>query len=91
MPNWNQADFKGIIAACTVAERRCIEMAERFGDDEFYSALDALLERNCRAMRQLIMDTIPEEKQSFEDYICDDALGSGPYKIKCSMWREGEV
>jgi N-methylhydantoinase B len=91
MPNWNQADFKGIIAACTVAERRCIEMAERFGDDEFYSALDALLERNCRAMRQLIMDTIPEEKQSFEDYICDDALGSGPYKIKCSMWREGEI
>ena len=91
MPNWNQADFKGIIAACTVAERRCIEMAERFGDDEFYSALDALLERNCRAMRQLIMDTIPEEKQSFEDYICDDALGSGPYKIKCSMWREGET
>jgi N-methylhydantoinase B len=66
-------------------------MAERFGDDEFYSALDALLERNCRAMRQLIMDTIPEEKQSFEDYICDDALGSGPYKIKCSMWREGEI
>ncbi len=91
MPNWNQADFKGIIAACTVAERRCVEMAERFGDDVFYSALDALLERNCRAMRKLIMDTIPTEKQSFEDYICDDALGSGPYKIKCSMWREDEV
>ena len=90
MPHWNQGDFKGVIAACTIAERRCVEMAERFGDDVFYSALEELLERNCRAMRQLIMETIPEEKQSFEDYICDDALGSGPYKIKCSMWREGE-
>lgn len=22
------------------------------------------------------------------DYICDDGLGYGPYKIKCTMWRE---
>jgi N-methylhydantoinase B len=80
-----------VIAACNVAERQCIEMADRFGDDVLFSALDELLDRNCRAMRQLIMDTIPEEKQTFEDYICDDALGGGPYKIRCSMWREGEV
>jgi N-methylhydantoinase B len=91
MPHWNQGDFKGVIAACNVAERQCIEMADRFGDDVLFSALDELLDRNCRAMRQLIMDTIPEEKQTFEDYICDDALGGGPYKIRCSMWREGEV
>ena len=90
MPHWNEGDFKGVIAACNIAERRCIEMAERFGDDVFYSALDELLERNCRAMQKLIMETVPEEVQTFEDYICDDALGSGPYKIKCSMWREGE-
>jgi len=91
MPHWNQGDFKGVIAACNVAERQCIEMADRFGDDVLFSALDELLDRNCRAMRQLIMDTIPEEKQTFEDYICDDALGGGPYKIRCSMWREGEI
>ncbi len=90
MPHWNEGDFKGVIAACNIADRRCIEMAERFGDDVFYSALDELLERNCRAMQKLIMETVPEEVQTFEDYICDDALGSGPYKIKCSMWREGE-
>jgi N-methylhydantoinase B len=27
---------------------------------------------------------------SFEDYICDDGMGYGPYKIKCTMWREGD-
>jgi N-methylhydantoinase B len=74
-----------------MAERRCIEIAERFGDDIFYSAMDELLERNCRAMAKLIQETVPEAKQYFEDYICDDGIGMGPYKIKCAMWREGDT
>ena len=90
LPHWNRSDFNAIIAACRLAKKRCIEMAERFGDDVFYSAMDELLERNKRAMSQLINNTIPEEKQYFEDYICDDGMGSGPYKIACCMWREGE-
>lgn len=90
MPHWNEGDFNGVIAACNMAERRCIEIAERFGDDVFYSALDELLDRNCRAMAKLIKETVPEEKQEFEDYICDDGIGMGPYKIKCAMWREGD-
>ena len=24
------------------------------------------------------------------DYICDDGMGTGPYKIDCSMYREGD-
>jgi len=90
MPHWNKGDFNGVIAACNMAERRCIEIAERFGDDVFYSAMDELLARNCRAMTRLIKDTVPETKQVFEDYICDDGMGMGPYKIRCAMWREGD-
>jgi N-methylhydantoinase B len=52
--------------------------------------MDAMLERNKRAMRELIRRTVPEKKQYFEDYICDDGLDMGPYKIACSMWREGD-
>ena len=52
--------------------------------------MDAMLERNKRAMRQLIRQTVPEKKQYFEDYICDDGLNMGPYKIACTMWREGD-
>lgn len=90
MPHWNEGDFNGVIAACNMAERRCIEIAERFGDDVFYSAMDELLERNRRAMATLIQEAVPETKQFFEDYICDDGIGMGPYKIKCAMWREGD-
>ncbi len=88
MPNWNRSDFNALVAAIRTAEKRVIEMSERFGDDTFYSALDELLDRNKRAMSKLIKNTVPEKKQYFEDYICDDGLGMGPYKIKCAMWRE---
>ena len=41
-------------------------------------------------MGTLIQNTVPTEKQYFEDYICDDGLEMGPYRIKCAMWREGK-
>jgi len=90
LPHWNRSDFNAIVAACRLAKIRCIELSERFGDDVFYTAMDELLERNKRAMQHLILSTIPEEKQYFEDYICDDGMGAGPYKIACTMWRVGE-
>ena len=88
MPNWNRSDFNALVAAIRTAEKRVIEMAGRFGDDILYSALDELLDRNKRAMSKLIKNTVPEKKQFFEDYICDDGLGMGPYRIKCAMWRD---
>jgi N-methylhydantoinase B len=91
LPHWNLSDFNAIIAACRTAEKRCIEIAGRFGDNIYFSALEELLERNKNAMRQLILNTVPEKKQYFEDYICDDGMGMGPYKIACTMWREGEI
>jgi N-methylhydantoinase B len=65
-------------------------MAERFGDDVYVSATQELLARNHRAMKALIAMAVAEEPVSFEDYVCDDGMGYGPYKIKCSMWRQGE-
>jgi len=88
-PEWCRADLNALIAACRVAARRVIEMAGRFGDDLFVSATEELLARNHRAMATLIENAIGDDAVSFEDYICDDGLGYGPYKIKCSMWKEG--
>jgi N-methylhydantoinase B len=89
-PDWCQADLNALIASCRVAARRVVEMAGRFGDDVYISATQELLARNHRAMKQLIAMAIGEDKVMFEDYICDDGVGFGPYKIKCTMWREGE-
>lgn len=89
-PDWCQADLNAIIASCRVAARRVAEIADRFGDDVFISATQDLLKRNHRAMKALISQAVAEEPVSFEDYVCDDGLGYGPYRIRCTMWREGD-
>jgi len=89
-PDWCAADLNALIASCRVAAKRVEEMCDRFGEDVYVSATQELLARNHRAMKQLISTSIGTDPVSFEDYVCDDGLGYGPYKIKCTMWREGD-
>lgn len=89
-PQWNRFDLNALVAACNTAAKRCIEISERFGDDVFYSTMEIMLERNRVAMSAIINMLVPEEPRTFVDYVCDDGVGMGPYKIQCKMWREGE-
>jgi len=91
LPEWNRADFAAIVAALRLAERRIHEMANRFGVDSLIVAMGEMLDRNKRAMREIIKMVVPEEKRYFEDYIDDDGVGMGPYKVACTMWREGDI
>ena len=90
MPEWYKADLHALVASCRVAARRVDEMCERFGIEVFDSALQELLQRNHRAMKHLITHQIGEAPVFFEDYVCDDGKGNGPFKMKCTMWREGD-
>ena len=89
-PDWCAADLNALIASCRVAARRIDEMCARFGEDEVVAAMDALLARNHRAMKALIASSVSTDKVSFEDFVCDDGVGYGPYQIKCTMQRVGE-
>ena len=89
-PEMNLSDLMAIIAGCRAGERRVIEICERFGPDVYRRACTALLERTERAMRQLIVQNLPQEPQTFEDFIDDDGCGNGPFKLKLTVWREGE-
>ena len=89
---WNRFDLNALVAACRTAAKRCVEMAERFGDDVF-------LARRWRSCSSATYDgdasrssrwSCPKSPQYFEDYVCDDGVGKGPYKIACKLWREGE-
>ncbi|QBF32003.1 hydantoinase B/oxoprolinase family protein [Thalassococcus sp. S3] len=93
MPEWNKSDFFAIIAALRLAERRVRENIERFGTDAYISAMQDMLDRNKAAMGAIIQMIIPEgaQKAYFEDWIDDDGMGNGPYKIACTLHREGEV
>ncbi len=89
-PEMNFSDLMAIVAGCRAGERRVLEICERFGRETYKQACEALLERTERAMRQLIVQNLPEEPQSFEDYVDDDGVGNGPFKMKLTVWREGE-
>jgi len=88
---WNRFDLNALVAACRTAAKRCCEIANRFGDDVFQQTMQIMLDRNLEAMRAIINMIVPEEPQYFEDYVCDDGVGKGPYKIACKLWREGDV
>ncbi len=89
-PEMNHSDLMAIIAGSRAGEKRVIEICDRFGKETYKQACDALLERTNRAMRQLIVQNLPEEPKSFEDYVDDDGRGNGPFKMKLTVWREGE-
>ncbi|MCE0485254.1 hydantoinase B/oxoprolinase family protein [Ornithinimicrobium sediminis] len=90
-PDWNRADLNGIVAACRTASRRVQEMCARFGVDTYTSALDALLDRNYRAMKTLLALVFEEGKPlSFTDYIDDDGRGHGPFELKMTITRTGD-
>ncbi|WP_322411218.1 hydantoinase B/oxoprolinase family protein [Microbacterium invictum] len=90
-PQWNRADLNGLVAATRIAGKRVGEMCERFGADTYASGLDALLDRNYRAMKTLLeMLFVDGETISFTDYICDDGVGYGPFELKLSLTRHGD-
>ena len=95
MPEWNKSDFFAIIAALRLAERRVRENIDRFGADNYISAMWDMLDRNRAAMSAIIRMIVPEavngKKAYFEDWIDDDGMGNGPYKIACHLHREGDV
>jgi N-methylhydantoinase B len=90
-PDMNRSDLLAIIGGCRAAERRMAEICDRFGVDRFEEACDALLERTRRAMAHIIRGYIPEEPVTFSDWVDDDGLGNGPFKMTLTIWREGDV
>jgi N-methylhydantoinase B len=90
IPEMNRADLFAIIAGCRAGEARVMELCTRFGKPTYLAALQALLDRTHEAMRKLILMAIPETPQTFEDWVDDDGLGNGPFKMKLTIWREGE-
>ena len=90
LPEWNRSDVRALVAACEVAGKRMIELYVRFGDICYFAIIGELLDRNRKAVRQIIETAIPEEPAYFEDWIDDDGQGVGPWKIACTMSKQKE-
>ncbi len=90
-PDMNRADLMALIAGCRTAAKRVQEICDRFGRDSYLTACDELMSRTREAMRVLISKYIPEEPVTFTDYVDDDGVGNGPFKLHLSIYKKGEV
>ncbi len=89
-PDMNRADLMALIAGCRTASTRVRELCDRFGREAYMTACDMLLERTREAMKVVIAKYIPEVPVSFTDYVDDDGLGNGPFKMTLTISRRGE-
>ena len=77
-PTRCRVDLNALAAACCVAARRVIELAERFGDHVYVSATRELLAGNHRALKTLIATAVSEEPVSFRTTSATTAWASAP-------------
>jgi len=89
-PEGNNRDLLALIAACRTGARCIGDICARFGSAAYLQACDALLARSNQVMRRLIAQALPEEPQTFEDHVDDDGLGNGPFRMRLTVWREGD-
>ncbi len=90
-PDMNRADLMALIAGCRTATTRVREICDRFGRDVYLVACEMLLARTREAMKVLIQKYIPEEAVTFTDYVDDDGVGNGPFRMTLSIYRRGEI
>ena len=91
IPEMNRADLFAIIAGCRAGEARVMELCNALRQARpTWPRCRRCSTARYEAMRTLILLAIPETPQTFEDYVDDDGLGNGPFKMKLTIWREGE-
>ncbi len=89
-PAERQADLMAMLSAARLGERRLAELARRFGTNRLRDGLAALLARSARLMARRIQSMLPAEPRTFHDSVDPDGLGNGPFRLKLTLWREGE-
>ena len=73
IPRMTFGDLGAQVAACAVAERAVLALAERHGRAELAALLDALIDHTERLVRQEIA-TWPDGSASFTDYLGSDGI-----------------
>ena len=90
-PDAAHGDLRALVAAARTGAQGIADLCRRFGADGYRQACAATLARSERALRGLIAAQLPEEPKSFEDRVDSDGCGNGPFALKLTIWREGDL
>jgi N-methylhydantoinase B len=79
-PDMSIGDMSAQAASLRVAERRFVELCDRYGLDTVLHSIAALMDYGEQMTRRQLA-RIPDGTYQAVDYIDDDGLGSGPLKM----------
>jgi N-methylhydantoinase B len=88
-PRYNYGDFRALIAATDLGERRMADLVRKHGKERFRDAARDLMDYSERRMRAEIAQ-IPDGRYSFEDYMEDDGIEDRAYMIRATVFVQGD-
>ncbi|MCM2476389.1 hydantoinase B/oxoprolinase family protein [Rhizobium sp. CG5] len=88
-PRYNYGDFRAMIAAVDLGERRMADLVRKHGVDSFCAHMDGLMDYSERRMRAEIA-AIPDGRYTFHDYMEDDGIEDKPYRIAVEVTVDGD-
>ena len=90
-PRYNYGDYRALIAAIDLGERRMANLVRKYGRAKFQSIAHDLMDYSERRMRAEL-SRIPTGRYAFEDYMEDDGIEDQPFKIRAEVFvRDGGV
>lgn len=84
-----RGDLAAMEGACRVAERRLHALTERFGASTVRTALDSLLDRAERRMREAIRQ-VPDGEYAYETYLDNSGDSPEPLFLKLKLTVTGD-
>lgn len=84
VPADNWGDLRAMVTALRVGERRVLELIERYGLEDFLSAMDDCLAYSEARARALIRK-IPNGTYRFHDYLDDDVASEIPVRLAVAV------
>jgi N-methylhydantoinase B len=84
MRDQNWGDLKAMIASMNTGEAKLLDVAARFGLNDFLVGLVDLLDY-CELQTRALIRTIPNGAYTFQDYLDEDSLDGTPCRLACTM------
>ena len=82
-------DLRAQRSALRVGELRLVELAERYGRDTLFAAMDEILARTETALRDAIR-AVPDGVYPFEDFLDDWGPGTDPLRVCVTVTVDGD-
>ncbi|MFV9511350.1 hydantoinase B/oxoprolinase family protein [Tepidibacillus sp. LV47] len=83
-PDLSLGDMWAQVASLRTGEKRFIELCDKYGKDVVLASIDHLLDHGEQMARKQLA-TLPKGTYEAVDYIDDDGVGNGPFKVQVKV------